>query len=263
MLRDKVRLWKGRILAVIAVENQTEVDYHMVIRNMLSEGMAYDRQWKKRKARHKAQKDLKGSDEWISGMKKGEKLLPVITIVVYYGRDKAWDGARTLYELLEMGEDSAEILPFVSNYKLNLFDYHDYDTFEQFHTELQSVFEFLRYAGDRKSLQEKLYGNKERYQNLSGEAKTLLVQLTGIRRMPEIREEEWKKGEFDMCKAFEDMRKEGLEQGQAQELVKNIDAAVRNFHLNLPEACKGLDSSIEEYEAAKKLCSICKGNGSE
>ena len=46
-IRDKVRLWKGTLLAVFAVENQTKVDYHMVIRAMLSESMAYDKQWKK------------------------------------------------------------------------------------------------------------------------------------------------------------------------------------------------------------------------
>ena len=48
MIRDKVRLWKGTAIAVLTVENQTRVDYHMVFRAMLSESMAYDRQWKKR-----------------------------------------------------------------------------------------------------------------------------------------------------------------------------------------------------------------------
>ncbi len=52
-IRDKVRLWNGTVLAVIAVENQTGVDYHMVIRNMLSESMAYDQQWKRKKAEHR------------------------------------------------------------------------------------------------------------------------------------------------------------------------------------------------------------------
>ena len=46
MIRDKVKLWNGTALAVFAVENQTKVDYHMVLRAMLTESMAYDRQWK-------------------------------------------------------------------------------------------------------------------------------------------------------------------------------------------------------------------------
>ena len=48
-IRDKVRLWNGTVLAVLAVENQTRVDYRMVIRAMLTESMAYDKQWKKLK----------------------------------------------------------------------------------------------------------------------------------------------------------------------------------------------------------------------
>lgn len=36
MIRDKVKLWNGTALAVFAVENQTKVDYHMVLRAMLT-----------------------------------------------------------------------------------------------------------------------------------------------------------------------------------------------------------------------------------
>ncbi len=49
ILRDKVRMWRGTALAILVVENQTKVDYRMVIRAMLSESMAYDKQWKKLK----------------------------------------------------------------------------------------------------------------------------------------------------------------------------------------------------------------------
>ena len=31
---DKTRLWKGRLLHILAVENQTYVDYRMILRNM-------------------------------------------------------------------------------------------------------------------------------------------------------------------------------------------------------------------------------------
>ena len=35
-IRDKVKLWNGTALAVFAVENQTKIDYHMVLRAMLT-----------------------------------------------------------------------------------------------------------------------------------------------------------------------------------------------------------------------------------
>ena len=154
------------------------------------------------------------SDEFVSGMRKEDKFIPVITIVVYYGKEKPWDGARTLYELLDVGGNEEKILPFVSNYRLNLFDYHDYDDFDRFRSELQPVFEFLRYAGDKESMKTRMEQHKEKYESLSGQAKVLLTELTNIKEIPGVGEEEFKKGDFSMCKAFEDMREEGFIEGE-------------------------------------------------
>jgi len=48
---------------------------------------------------------------------------------------------------------------------------------------------------------------------------------------------------------------QGLEQGlqaQRQTLVKNIENAMRNFRIDLETACKGLGTTVEEYQAAKE-----------
>lgn len=227
-IRDKVKLWNGTMLAVFAVENQTKVDYHMVIRAMLMESMAYDKQWKKLRAVYEKEwvekSDTVTPDEFLSGMRKTDKFIPVITIVIYYGKEKPWDGAKTLYELLDIKRNAERILPFVSDYKLNVFDYHEYENFGQFHSELQSVFEFLRYCNDKKLLGEKLEQEKERYGKLSSQAKVLLTKLTNIKKIPDVTEDEFRKGDFDMCKAFEDMKEEGRiageKQGRAREIVE-------------------------------------------
>ncbi|MDE6320008.1 MAG: hypothetical protein K2M22_09985 [Lachnospiraceae bacterium] len=67
---DKVRSWKGKKLHILAVENQNYVDYQMVLRNMLSESIGYRKQWKRMKRAHEEKNDLKGRDEYLSGMKK-------------------------------------------------------------------------------------------------------------------------------------------------------------------------------------------------
>ena len=74
-------------------------------------------QWKEKRAVHVEAKDLRfGTDAFFSGMKKEEKFMPVITLVVYCGMEHPWDGARCLYELLEIDE---ELKSFVTNYNLN------------------------------------------------------------------------------------------------------------------------------------------------
>lgn len=241
-IRDKVRLWKGTILAVFVVENQTKVDYHMVIRAMLSESMAYDKQWKKRKDQLASGKEKLSSDEFISGMRKKDKFIPVITIVVYYGTEKPWDGARTLYELLDAEGYEKEVFPFITNYQLNVFDYHDYDSFEQFHTELQTVFEFLRYSNDGRLLKKKMENHRGQYEKMSGQAKALLTQLTNIEEISNIKERDFRRGEFSMCKAFEYRE----QRGRAIEIIETG----HEFHFSedqiLERLQRKLNISLEE-----------------
>ena len=92
-------------------------------------------QWKQKKALHNNAKDLKiGTDVFFSGMTKEEKFIPVITLVVYCGIDHPWDGARCLYDLLDIDD---EMKAFISNYRLNLYDCHEHDTFDEYHTGLR------------------------------------------------------------------------------------------------------------------------------
>lgn len=266
-IRDKVRLWNGTALAVFAVENQTKVDYHMVIRAMLTESMAYDKQWKALKMKYERETTPESvelrtvesteaakavpltPDEFLSGMRKEDLFTPVITIVIYYGKKKHWDGARTLHELLNVNGSAEKILPFISDYKLNLFDYHEHENFEQFHSELQSVFEFLRYSDDRKLLEEKINRQKEKYGQLSRPAKILLTKLTNIKKLSDITEENFEKGDFDMCKAFEDMKEEGRIEGRAQEIIE----LGNEFKLSEPEILRKLQDKLEiSNEKAKE-----------
>lgn len=228
---DKVKLWNSTVLAIFAVENQTKVDYHMVLRAMLMESMAYDKQWKKLRAKYERERtehlacvklktprrnkaglkvaeseDTLTPDEFLSGMRKEDKFIPVITIVVYFGREKPLDGAKTLYELLDVKGHEGKVLLFVSDYKLNIFDYHEYKNFGQFHTELQSVFEFIRYLTNKKMLADKLEKHKESYGALSSQAKILLTRLAYIKKIPNVTEEKFRKGDFDVCKVIQTFR---------------------------------------------------------
>lgn len=49
-------------------------------------------------------------------MKRTDKFIPIITIVIYYG-EKAWDGAVSLQGMLDIPED---MKAFINDYKMNL-----------------------------------------------------------------------------------------------------------------------------------------------
>lgn len=156
---DKARLWRGKKLHILVVENQNYVDYRMVLRNMLSESIGYQKQWRSRKRAHEEARDLRDGDEYLSGMKKDEKFAPIITLVVYFGTDRGWDGARCLHDLLDIDEELKE---YVTNYRLNLYDCQEHDTFEEYRTGLRQVFETVRYAKDRAKLRAVMEENRKR-----------------------------------------------------------------------------------------------------
>lgn len=222
---DKTRMWKGRLLHVLAVENQTYVDYHMILRNMLSESLSYQRQWKQKKAAHEREHDLKtGSDEYFSGMVKDEKFIPVVTLVVYYGTEHPWDGARCLYDLLEL-ED--EMKKFVTNYRLNLYDCHEHDTFDEYHTGLRQLFEVVRYGKDKEKLRRIMQENKDAYSRMDGDTRELLEVVAKVRIGEEYGMMENGEKKYDMCKAFLDMKQEGVMEERQEHLVKTVCIKLR------------------------------------
>ena len=56
------------------------------------------------------------ADEYWSRMKKTDKFIPVITVVVYYG-EKEWDAAKSLHEMLDIPE---KMTKYVNDYKMLL-----------------------------------------------------------------------------------------------------------------------------------------------
>lgn len=216
---DKTRIWRGRLIHILAVENQSFVDYHMVLRNMLTECLSYQKQWKQKKTAHEREENLEiGTDEFMSGMTKEEKFMPVITLVVYCGTEHSWDGARCLYDLLEVNDELKE---FITNYKLNLYDCHAHDTFDEYHTGLRQLFEMVRYGKDKEKLKEIMEENKEIYSSLDSDTKELLEVVAKVRMKEDA---VMKNGEkkYDLCKAFVDMKLEGKEEGSQERLVKTV-----------------------------------------
>ena len=225
---DKVRLWRGRLIHILAVENQTFVDYHMVLRNMLLEALSYQKQWKQMKRTHESAKDLKsGTDEFLSGMSKAEKLIPVITLVVYCGTEHPWDGAKCLHDLLNVDEELKE---FVSNYRLNLYDCHEHDSFDEYKTGLRQLFEVVRFGKDEAMLTKLLEENRDIYSRIDSETRELIETVGKVHLGKEYNVMENGEKKYDMCKAFVDKQLRGkweyLIQAVCKKLQKNKSAAV-------------------------------------
>ena len=72
---------------LLGIENQSEIHYAMPVRNALYDALQYSRQIEDTAARHRSQKDYSGhsSGEFLSGFFKENRLIPVITLVIFFG----------------------------------------------------------------------------------------------------------------------------------------------------------------------------------
>lgn len=82
---------------LIGVEVQEHVHYAMPLRVMDYDVLAYSHQKACISTRHKQKGDLRETDELLSGFGKGDRLQPQITLALYCGKDRIWDGAERPY----------------------------------------------------------------------------------------------------------------------------------------------------------------------
>lgn len=206
--------YKGAVLMVLGIENQQEIHYVMPVRTLVYDGIAYKQQWEKIKKHHRKKKDLEGA-EYLSGFSKEDKLLPVITIVVYYGKEP-WDGARDLYGLFQEEAVSKEMEPFLNNYRINLLDVRHHSV-ECFKTDIKQCFQFLQNESDKEALG-RLLNEDEAFCSLSEETFQLISVLSGESELLEKKRkyENKDKGGYNMCQAFADMRMEGRLEGRLE-----------------------------------------------
>lgn len=251
VIPDKVRKWKGIYIAVLTVENQSKVDYKMVFRVMKSEAVYYDRQWNEREQEYRRCGLLQEKVPlcWVG---KDEKFVPIITIVIYYGTDEKWDGAVCLYDMLNIDK---ELEPYITNYKLNLFDYHECEDFSVFKTENRMLFEMLSCARDKKEMKQLLDKNREQYNRVDHNIMRMMFDIIGIKY--KAKEDCDREGEEDMCKAIEEWAEEertaGKIEGKASTLVEVIENLMKNMRLSLEDACQAINSSVQQYEEAKNI----------
>lgn len=153
--RDIVMKWDNGIrLMILACENQEKIHYAMPVRTMLYDGLSYAEQIRQLKKKRK-KGDKVNLDEFLSGMKKDDKLYPVSTLVFYYG-DKPWDGSVDLHGLLKKSENSEleeMIRKLIPNYHINLLDVNQIEDTSVYKTDLQTILEMLKYRRDKERMQ--------------------------------------------------------------------------------------------------------------
>ena len=186
---------------LLGIESQDEVHYAAPVRNLLYDALQYARQVEETARNHREKKDYRGRDrgEFLSGFYREDKLLPVITLVVFFS-PKEWDGPRSLREM--MASKDAAIRSMLPDYQIHLVSPAELSKadFGRFHTSLGDVLEFIKYSMDKEKLMEWL---EEEKQDLVLGQKEVEVLNSCVNADLRIQPEE--EG-VKMCKAIQDWK---------------------------------------------------------
>ncbi len=215
--RDVIMCVKNSmILAVIAAENQAGIHYAMTVRSMLYDALDYTMQVQKICDERRKSHGKMGSAEFLSGISKEDRLIPVITMVLYYGKDP-WDGCQSLHELLDLEhgtEEMLELKPYIPDYKINLIQACRMEDTTCFQTHLQYIFGMLKYNTDKEALYKYVRHNRTALLQMNSNAKMALLSLIGEqKRLARLVANFQNMEDFDMCKAIDDLIADGIAEG--------------------------------------------------
>lgn len=220
---------------ILGIENQSEVHYAMPVRNLIYDALNYGQQVNRIAAQHKKDKDVKTGREYLSGFKRTDKLMPVITLTIYFGA-KEWDAPRCLKDMFPK-ELRPEILDEVDDYRLHLIIPSEIRDFSVFKTELGTVMKFIAASEDGKKLKELC--KDAAFEQVSAETVQLINECIGS-------EIEVPKGEevIDMCKGWKEYGQEMREEG----VFSTLEELVRKGLLTVQIAAEQAGMSTEEFE---------------
>lgn len=242
---------------LIVLENQSDIHYAMPVRVMSGNCAMYHEQWRKISKEHSEKKDTTGA-EYVSGFTKDDKLIPVSTIVLYFGMEP-WDGPRCLHDMLELEGVPDSIKEYIADYPLHILDVRRFDNYEKFKTDLKWVFGYLHYDQDADKLYEYVNENKEVFSNITDDAFDFIAHFSHSWELAETyknNNKNIKKEGANMCKAIDDLmarsEKRGFEQG--------IERGVRG----MVQICRETGMSVENtIDRVMSIMTLSKENAEE
>ena len=226
---------------ILGIENQTDTHYAMPVRNMGYDAYNYAAQVTAVARSNRKNAAGSASTDFLSGFKKDDKILPVITLVVYFGL-KPWDGPMSIHEMLATVKES--ILKYVPNHKMNLIapiSMSD-EEIDRFHSNFRDLAAYIKRGNDKQALYE--LTQDERFRHLDPLVANIANDVTNSNLKIEVNE----KGEVDMCVAIAGIREDGRIEGRAESRVETAKRMLTKGKLTFEEIAEYTELPIEKVK---------------
>ena len=234
----------GVDFVIWGLENQAKIHYAMPLRHMLGDSFTYLKEYNEIAARNKAEKNFESSDEFLSNLKKTDRLHPVISLCVYYG-EQEWDGPFCLNDMLEIPE---HLKSLVSDYKMNLIQVRTSASLIFHNQDVETVFDVSR------SIYEKNFekiNTVYKEKAIPAELGIVIGAITESQRLiNQALQSEKKGGQIYMCGALEELVNEGVKRGKQEGILANIRIC-KNLNASKSDAIKNIakEFSLPEEKA--------------
>ena len=238
----------GVDFVIWGLENQSKIHYAMPLRHMIGDSFSYLKEYNEIAARNKAEKGFESSDEFLSNLKRTDRLHPVISLCVYYGENE-WDGPFCLTDMLEIPE---KLKPLVSNYKMNLIEVRNSEPLRFHNPDVDTVFDVSRSIYERNFDKiNTIYRDKK----ISAELGVVIGAITESQKLiDQALKSEKEGGQINMCGALEELvdkgRQEGIQRGRLEGILANIRTC-KTFHISKEDTIKNIakEFSLPEKDA--------------
>ena len=210
--RDVLMLWNGRYGSYyLGIENQLIENYPMPYRILQYDCLVYKDQMDTLEKEHRKKKDLRSSEEFLSGIKEEDKLIPCITIVIYYGT-RPWQTNFSMKDMFDVKD-----VEHLNEYKMNLLEVHS-DTHQYKDNELDLVFSITR---DILNANFNTIRNKYK-QGIPKQVALVIASMAKDEELyQQIKEEE--KEVIVMCESLDRMREEARAEGKILGEAKGLE----------------------------------------
>ena len=221
----------GVNFALIGIESQETVDYKFPLRNLHYEVSQYEKQAAQIKRDVQVDESGLTSGEYLYGFKKDSRLHPVITFMIYSGKEP-WDGPMSLHDIIDFTDIPEELRRKTVDFPINLIDIRRLEDTSMFQTDVKHVFDFIRCAENKEQLYE-LVSNEPYYRAMDVDAYEVVSMYTNSKELVGMKEYEGKDGKRDVCQAIKDLiedgRQEGIKEGMAEGIEQNKLENARNL----------------------------------
>ena len=201
---------------VLGIENQSHVHYAMPVRNMLYDAMQLEKQVRDLASQHRKEGKNGTSEEYLSGMRKEDRLSPVITLVINFG-GKKWDAPLSLREMY--GEQPEKVLPFIQDYRVFMIDpmeMNDNDL-RKLNSSLREVLHCIKVQRDKQEMRE-LLQTDDRFARLDRDAAMVIRTMTNTKFKIDDHSEV-----VNMCEAIQGLIDDGIRSEKKETALRMVE----------------------------------------